>query len=83
MSKLLDSTSLSYLAESFRNDIVETDPLYFGKLKINAPDECDPANMEVSLEYSTSMTDLVSVTITVTCNDDAEVTLTCITDYDS
>lgn len=83
MNKFLDSTSLSYLAKSFRDDIVATDPLYFGKLEINCPDECDHANMKVSLENSTSTTDLVSVTITVTCNDDAEVTLTCETEHSS
>ena len=83
MTKLLDSTSLSHLVESFKNDIETTDPLYFGKLELNSPDECDSTNMVISSKCSTSREDLANVTIYITCNDDADVTLTCITSYDS
>ena len=72
MSKFLETGGLTYLAETFKSDIIASDPVYFGQLSIDVTDESDDG-ITFSLE-GTSNSELATVTINVTCNNNADVT---------
>lgn len=71
---ILSNTGLSALTQKFRADMASYDPMLFGMMQIT--DSSVSGNVEVKSDVIND-DNIVTVTITVTYNEDANITLTC------